>query len=112
MTAMEGVKALVPTETNISNLHYFYKSLVDEVILAVHKTKYHKRNKNKFISYVLIIICRGFVCLDLLEKNERRTNNVFAIDKYERKDLICDMEKPSNILKTINYFAKHNIALE
>ena len=56
-----------------------------------------------------MIICRGNVCLDMLQKKEELTNNAFAIDKYKRKDLICDMEKPVNILKTINYYSKSKV---
>lgn len=105
----DGIKTLVTTETKIENLQYFYKSLVEEVLLEVHKTEYPTKNKEKFISIILMILCRGFVCLDMLENNERCSNNVFSIENYERKDLICDMQKPLNILKTINYFAKYNI---
>lgn len=106
---VDGVKTLATTETKIENLRYLYDSLVENVLLNVHKTKFPTKNKKKFISVILMIVCRGFVCLDMLEEVQRRSNNVFSIEKYERKDLICDMEKPSNILKTINYFVKYNI---
>jgi len=43
-----------------------------------------------------------------LEKNEKKTHQHFYPEKYKRKDLICDLEKPVNILKTIHYFAKYN----
>jgi hypothetical protein len=48
------------------------------------------------------------VGLDVLERNEKKTNNIFQVEKYERKDLICDLEKPVNILKTIHYYLKYN----
>jgi len=57
---------------------------------------------------VSLVICRGFVCLDKLEKNEKLTDNLFSIENYKRKDLICDMSKPINFLKAINYYAKYN----
>lgn len=106
---VDGIKTLATTETKIENLRYFYHSLLEKVLVNVNNTKYSTKNKKKFISVILLIVCRGFVCLDMLANVQRRSNNIFSIHEYERKDLICDMEKPSNILKTINYFAKYNI---
>jgi hypothetical protein len=106
---LDGIKTLATTETKIDNLRNFYRSLLEDVLLAADKTTFPEKNKKKFIDIILMIICRGFVCLDMLEKNEKRSNNVFTINNYGRKDLICDMEKPLNILKTVDYFARYNI---
>lgn len=104
-----GIKTLVTTETKIENLKKIYKYLIDEIHELVFNYNYPIKNKKKFLRIISMIICRGNVCLDMLQKKEELTNNVFAIDKYERKDLICDMEKPVNILKTINYYGKSNV---
>lgn len=101
-----GIKTLVTTETKIENLQKTYKSLIEDIFSTVLQTNYPIKSKKKFLRIISMIICRGNVCLDMLQKKEELTNNVFTIDKYERKDLICDMEKPVNILKTINYYSK------
>lgn len=106
---MDGIKTLVTIETKIENLRNYYKSLMDDVLWAVYNTMFPAKNKEKFIDIILMIICRGFVCLDMLESKEKLSNGIFTIKDYQRKDLICDMEKPINILKTIDYFAKYNI---
>jgi len=46
----------------------------------------------------------------VLEKNEKYTGFTFQVEKYNRKNLITDIEKPVNILKIIHYFAKYNPA--
>lgn len=104
-----GIKTLVTTETKIENLKKIYKYLIDEIHELVFNSNYPIKNKKKFLRIISMIICRGNVCLDMLQKKEELTNNVFAIDKYERKDLICDMEKPVNILKTINYYGMSQV---
>jgi len=104
-----GIRTLVTTETKIDKLRNNYKSLVDEIIVSVLQANYPTKSKKRFLRIISMIICRGFVCLDMLKSNEKLTNHVFTIDKYERKDLICDMEKPINILKTINYYSKSKI---
>lgn len=105
----DGIKTLATRVTKIENLRQFYKSLVDQVLFNVLNTKYTTKNKKRFIDIILLIVCRGFVCLDRLELNEKRSNNVFTIKNYVRKDLICDMENPINILKTFNYCARYRI---
>ncbi|MFZ4398995.1 MAG: hypothetical protein ACOYO1_03085 [Bacteroidales bacterium] len=105
----DGVKTLVTTETKITNLSKIYFSLLDEIIELLQQTNYPQKNKQNFKQFILIVICRGMVCLDMLRKNEKQTNNVFSIADYKRKDLICDMENPWNFLKTLDYFAKFNI---
>jgi len=104
-----GIRTLVTTETKIDNIQILYKSLVEEVTNNVLHTNYPKKSKEKFLRIISMIICRGFVCLDMLENNEKKSNNTFSIDKYTRKDLICDMEKPINILKTLGYYAKNKV---
>jgi len=104
-----GIKTLVTTETKIENLQKIYEYLIGEIHEIVLKTKYPTKSKKKFLRIISMIICRGNVCLDMLQSKERLTNSIFAIDEYSRKDLICDMEKPLNILRTINYYSKSRV---
>ncbi|MBS4057489.1 MAG: class 1 isoprenoid biosynthesis enzyme [Bacteroidales bacterium] len=106
----DGIKTLATTATKIEPLRVTYTTLTDQVIRYVHETAFSEKNKRQFIDIMLIIIGRGFVCLDMLARNEKSSNNVFSIDSYSRKDLICDMEKPINMLRTIHYFATYNPA--
>ena len=103
-----GIKTMVTTETLINNLRTTYIRQVDQLLNLVKQTDYPALNKRKFLESILLFISIGFVGLDVLEKNEKKTNNIFMLEKYERKDLICDLEKPVNILKTIHYFLEYN----
>ena len=84
--------------------------MFNELVFLLQQTTYSKANKKRFLDSITLFISIGHVALDVLEKNEKKTNGLFQPEKYERKDLICDIEKPVNILKIVHYFAKHNPA--
>ena len=102
----EGIKTMVTTENKISNLREVYTGLVDEIFGLVYATNYPTKNKQNFLRILSLVLCRGYVCLDYLEKNEHSTNYIFSVEAYEKRDLICDMEKPSNFLKLLHYASK------
>ncbi|MDA3944738.1 MAG: hypothetical protein PF694_14490 [Bacteroidetes bacterium] len=104
-----GIRTLATLTNKINNLRKTYTSLMEETFKLVHQTHFSPKNKRKFLRFISLIICRGFVCLDFLEKNELRTNNEFLLDQYQKKDLICDMAKPSNTIKLFNYYSKTSI---
>jgi hypothetical protein len=105
---VDNIKTLATTATNIHKLRTIYKTLFHEVIDLLKQSDFENRNKNIFLMMLTSLVSRGFVCLDVLEKNEKLTNGVFEIKNYTRGQLICDMEKPVNFLKQFNYFAKFN----
>ena len=102
----EGIKTLVTTETRISNLRKIYSGLVEEIFDLVEETNYPYKNKHNFLRIVALVLCRGYVCLDYLEKKEKSTNNIFTVQAYQKKDLICDMETPANFLRLLHYASK------
>lgn len=104
----DGIRTLATCEKKMKHLRQIYLELLDEIISLAHKTGYRQKNIRSFLRIVTAVICRGFVCLDMLERNEKSTNNTFSLSEYSRKELICDMEKPGNFFKTINYYANYN----
>jgi len=105
-----GVQTLVTTENKINNIRGLYIRMFNELVVLLQQVSYPTANKKRFLDSVTLFISIGHVALDVLEKNEKKTNGLFQPEKYERKDLICDIEKPVNILKIVHYFAKHNPA--
>lgn len=104
----DGIRTLVTIEKSMNHLRNTYISLQQEIFMLVQQTGYSTKNKKSFKRIVYLIFCRGLVCLDQLEKKEKLTGNVFDIEKYQRRDLICDMEKPVNIIRLHHYFLKYN----
>lgn len=102
----QSIKTLVTTETQINNLRHTYMELMEETVSLVEQTPFAEQNKKAFLRFISIILQRGVVCLDRLEAVTNLTNHIFTPAAYERKQLICDMEKSRNILKMIHYYAK------
>ncbi len=106
---VNGVKTLATITTKIHDLRQAYTSLMEKTFALVHQTDFSTKNKKKFLRFIALIISRGFVCLDFLEKNEKKTNHTFSLKDYKKQDLICDMGTVKNNLKLIGHYAKCDI---
>ena len=104
----EGIKTLVTIETKINNLRKTYSDLIADVFRLVKDSDHPLKNQQQFLRILALILSRGYVCLDSLEKNEKSTNGLFAISAYSKKDLTCDIEKPASFFKLLHYAAKMN----
>ena len=102
----EGIKTLATSAEKINQLRQKYLSLIAEVQDILKKTDFKPEAKEKFSRIISLVMSRGLVCLDCLEKNEKKTDGAFKIENYERKDLICNMESIKSFVKLIHYSAK------
>lgn len=106
----DNIATLATTTNKIDDLRNTYQQLYNNTIHLLSKTRFSNSNKLNFLRYINLIIHRGSVCLDCLESNEKLTEGVFTIQAYERKQLICDMEKIGNIFSTFKYYVNSEIA--
>lgn len=65
------------------------------------------KNAEKFTDFMAFGLARCFVCLDQYELLARKSGGFYP-EKYSREQLICDMEKPINLLKALKYFLRYN----
>lgn len=105
---LNGINTLLTSTKNISDIRQLFISLMQMGYTAAYATRYPRRNVKKFIDIISIaIFSRCLVCLDQLEKNEKRSNNIFAPHLYKRKDLICDMDTIINKWRSLRYHIKY-----
>ena len=103
----KGISTLVTTATKIKELRFLYSALLKIGMEAAYKSGYRKKNTREFIGIISIgIFSRCYVCLEQLEKNEKRSGNIFDLKQYQRKDLICDMDTAANKWKSLKYHLK------
>lgn len=107
----EDITTLVTTTNKIDHIRTLYVHIHRKIVELLKETEFPTKNKILFAQYVNLTLCRGYVCLDFLELNEARTNHLFSVKDYSRKDLICDMEKSKNIIKTFNYYAATDLSV-
>lgn len=96
-----NICTLVTTTKHISEI----RSLLMENLRQYHADAFQLpfpgKNIRKFLNILSIgIFSRCLVCLDQLEENERSTGNVFDVKRYSRKQLICDMDRKINMLRS------------
>ena len=65
-----------------------------------------EKNKKEFCITINAINARSLVAIDQFIRLQQKTNNIIDWRKRDRKDMICDMEKPANILKWVYYLLK------
>jgi hypothetical protein len=102
-----GVNTLVTTAASIKELRTYYGAVLRLGKQAAFRSGYPKANVRKFFALLSIgIFSRCFVCLDQLQKNERKTGGKFDVRAYSRKELICDMDTAGNKLRSLRYHLK------
>ena len=97
-------KTAATTCVSIEQLWKKFSADLCTLFELAEKTSYSNEQINRFLNIISLALARVFVCLDQFEKLENTTNNKFQIEKYSRKQLICDMQKPKNQIKAVRYF--------
>lgn len=104
----QGISTLLTTTTHISRIRLLFLTLLKICYEAAFATGYPRRNIKKFLDILSIaIFSRCQVCLDQLEKNEQRSNHVFTVTKYKRKDMVCDMDTILNKWRSVRYHIRY-----
>jgi len=104
--AEANIATFPTTMSKVGELRSLYESQISMFLELCHKMDYPKKQVKKFLEKVMPVINRGFVCLDQYQRLEKNSGGAFDIHSFSRKQLICDMEKPGNYFRTIQYQLK------
>ncbi|MFT6715736.1 MAG: hypothetical protein ACJA0Q_000365 [Saprospiraceae bacterium] len=102
----EGVYTHVNTVSDMTIVKKDFDKTLENLFVSIDEAGMSSFQTKALKEEVLIFSCRAMVCLDQYLALQSSTKNKFSLKSYGRKQLTCDMEKPSNILKTINYYLK------
>lgn len=103
--AREGIQTLSTVLKSVAEIRKRYENKILIIFQLIEKSSYPKAQKIRFKHFTALVVCSALVCLDQFYKLSRRTNGEFKVNDYSRKELICDMQNPLNILKTLHYAA-------
>jgi len=92
--------------TDIPELRREFINEIQITFKLARDTNFQKDHVVNFLQSTTLALSRVLVCLDQFEKLQKTTGNQFLLKKYGREELICDMQKPKNQLKAINYALK------
>ncbi|HSG67898.1 MAG TPA: class 1 isoprenoid biosynthesis enzyme [Bacteroidales bacterium] len=94
---------------NIDEVRREFNDQLRKTIKLIKSLDYRERQKRSFLHKFLLGISRCWVCLDQLERLEIKTNGVFRPPAYSRDEMICDMEKPANMIRSIRYYLGYRL---
>lgn len=97
-----GIKTTA-TSQSATQQHKQYQQWEKSFIQSIKDLNISQKQKIKGLNFILFGFSRVHVCLEQFKKLEKKHKH-FNIEKYNRSQLICDMEKPINILKSVKYF--------
>ena len=102
----ENIHTLATKTTDIEDLRRYFQQELDKTFELAEACSYSPKNIGKFLKIISLGIARVYVCLDQFRELQHNSNGKFEVEKYHRKELICDMQKPGNQLKAIQYYFK------
>ncbi|MFC2106941.1 hypothetical protein ACFLRY_01270 [Bacteroidota bacterium] len=100
----ENIDTLITVNQDINIVKEAFQNQYNKAIEMAEKMNYPEKNKNLFIRKLIMGISRCYVCLDQLYHLQKKNEMKFDAMKFCRDDLICDMEKPSNVLSFLKYY--------
>ena len=103
LSQAEGINTLVTRANHIRDLKAIYQNQLDKAFSAIKSLPYPDHNKKLYLRKLSLGISRCMVCLDQLENLEKRNRNVFSAADFSRRELVCDMEKPGNLLRSLHH---------
>jgi hypothetical protein len=96
-------QTLYTNTTDFKKAYAAYRMSYNEVNTRFCALDYDKKTIKQFLYRVSTIVSRAMVCFDQLLLTQSAKGGVLNMADWTRKELICDMEKPSNILKSLKY---------
>lgn len=96
-----GVKTLVTESLDIRLLKEEFITRLKLTLDSFSALDLPKRNIQSALHILLSGVSRCLVCLDQLQRLQEAGDGVFRAHIYDRKQLICDMEKPVNIARML-----------
>ncbi|WP_034890833.1 hypothetical protein [Gillisia sp. Hel_I_29] len=100
----EKIHTLATRTIDIDVLRSYFTSELKRSFELAKACDYPSKNMEKFLKIISLGIARVYVCLDQFKVLQLKTDGEFSLEKYSRKELICDMQKPRNQLKAIQYY--------
>lgn len=107
--ARAGIRTLITIGLSISEVRKLFSRQMDKAFGLYAHMPFPTKTKQKVLRKLSFGISRVFVALDQYEKLEEKTGGNFVPTKYGRKELICDMEKISNLWHSLVYYARYKI---
>lgn len=96
----EGIATIANTCDNYKTLEDYYTNECKRFVKMARALPYQKHNKELLTTFFVIIFASGIVPLRMFHKLQIQLGGgILPFEQLERKQVICDMDKPLNLLK-------------
>ncbi|MDB5247113.1 MAG: hypothetical protein JWQ40_1507 [Segetibacter sp.] len=102
----DGIITLPDRCTDFKKLRALFEARVRECNRLIYTLPFKQKKKMEFSIAMSQVISRGYVAFDQLMRLEKQYGKPLPFEKLTRKQLICDMELPSNTLRWLYYAYK------
>ncbi|MEP6514506.1 MAG: hypothetical protein ABJA79_11595, partial [Parafilimonas sp.] len=99
----DGITTLPNRCKDFKALRKKYVERVRECYKLIYALPFKEQNKKEFCIVMNFIISRGVVALDHFISIEKQKGGALIASELKRKEIICDMQKLSNILRWLKY---------
>ena len=100
----DRIKTIPNTCDDYADFEKYYGAECRKFCEMARALPYKKNDLEFFITFIAFVMARGVVALHMLKRLQNKMGGgALPFEKLERKQLICDMEKPANALKTAWY---------
>ena len=96
----DKIFTLANSTADISEMKKEYDLLLAETVDEIDRVAFQKEGRIDFLRQLKLVVARSEICFDQLLKLQERSGGVFVPVNHSRKELICDMEKPANLLSS------------
>ena len=94
-----GIATFVSISKDVKKVKTDFEFQMHSVYIQIKELSYSSKQKQNFFLQLMILIGMGIVCLDQYIALQEQNKNVFDATNFTRKQLVCDMQKKTNLLK-------------
>lgn len=98
-----GMQTLYTVQPDMQALHENYREMTRQVVESWRALPYATKHIERSLHAIMVVVCRGLVASQQLLDLAAKSEGVFKLDCYERKALICDMERWKNIVACMKW---------
>ncbi len=103
-----GIATFVTVSEDMEKTKNDFETQLQKVYELINGLHYLKKNKKDFFLQLMILIGMGVVCLNQYIALQKLQGGKFQSNKFSRHDLVCDMQKKSNLIKLMRVCLSYN----
>ena len=105
----QGIRTFLTACEHIGQVREEFNTQLRKTLSSILEINYPQAQQKRYLQKLLLGISRCWVCLDKLEKLEVKSGGYFRPAGYSREEMICDMEIPANMLRSIKYYLSYHL---